>query len=192
MRAEGPQITTLWYLWHVTQYTKPDCMCIHFIFLRLQVHFPDVERVEWLNKVRSSELRSVRLCALSWIPAWTLSLRKLVNYNYNKVQSQRCQYLSFWASRVVTGLGESQMFVPGWCRCDEFDHTTSSWDSKTKIARAHVCTCMCVCVCGCIVILAKAVVFISFCQRCSLSRWKWELPLELGSGIQSKTAQLTT
>lgn len=50
----------------------------------------------------------------------------------------------------------------------------------------HMCTH------GCIVILPKAVVFISFCQRYSLSRWKWELPLELGSGIQSKTAQLTT
>lgn len=37
----------------------------HFIFLCLQVHFPDVERVEWLNKVRSSELQFVRPAALS-------------------------------------------------------------------------------------------------------------------------------
>lgn len=40
----------------------------HFIFLCIQVHFPDVERVEWLNKVRSSELQLVRPPALSCIP----------------------------------------------------------------------------------------------------------------------------
>lgn len=54
------------------------CMCCsvpkqmarrtHFIFLCTQVHFPDVERVEWLNKVRSSELQLVRPPALSCIP----------------------------------------------------------------------------------------------------------------------------
>lgn len=54
------------------------CMCgsvlkqmahgTQFIFLCIQVHFPDVERVEWLNKVRSSELWLVRPPALSCIP----------------------------------------------------------------------------------------------------------------------------
>jgi len=44
----------------------------HFIFLCIQVHFPDVERVEWLNKVRSSELQFVRPPALSCIPAQAL------------------------------------------------------------------------------------------------------------------------
>lgn len=44
----------------------------HFIFLCIQVHFPDVERVEWLNKVRSSELQFVRPSALSCITAQTL------------------------------------------------------------------------------------------------------------------------
>lgn len=40
----------------------------HFIFLCIQVHFPDVERVEWLNKVRSFELQLVRPPARSCIP----------------------------------------------------------------------------------------------------------------------------
>lgn len=101
MRAEGSQISTLcgiFGMWHGIP--KQIACGIHFIFLCLQVHFPDVERVEWLNKVRSSELQSVRLCALSWIPAQTLSLRRLVSY-YNKVQSQRRLYLSFGASGVL-------------------------------------------------------------------------------------------
>lgn len=58
------------------------CMCCsmpkqmacgtHSIFLCIQVHFPDVERVEWLNKVRSSELQLLRPSALSCTTAQTL------------------------------------------------------------------------------------------------------------------------
>lgn len=141
VRAEGSQITTLCGIFGMWHSIPKQIECgIHFVFLCLQVHFPDVERVEWLNKVRSSELQSVRLCALSWIPAQTLSLRRLVSH-YNKVQSQQRLYLSFGTSRVVTSLGESQMCAPGWCRCDEFDHTASFWDFKTKSPCAHVYTC---------------------------------------------------
>lgn len=49
------------------------CMCCsmpkrmacgtHFIFLCIQVHFPDVERVEWLNKVRSLNSASEAICS---------------------------------------------------------------------------------------------------------------------------------
>lgn len=60
----------------------------HFIFLCIQVHFPDVERVEWLNKVRSSELQFVRPSALSCITAqtlWTKSDKVIKSLQYGSV-----------------------------------------------------------------------------------------------------------
>lgn len=76
MRAEGSQLT----LKHVP--CSIFCMCCstlkqmacgtHFILICIQVHFPDVERVEWLNKVRSSELQFVTPSALSCVTAQTL------------------------------------------------------------------------------------------------------------------------
>lgn len=66
MKAEGSQLTLTIVPHSMLSFAcAAVCsnrwhMALTFIFLCIQVHFPDVERVEWLNKVRSSELWLVR------------------------------------------------------------------------------------------------------------------------------------
>lgn len=79
---------------------KPKQMALTSFFLCAQVHFPDVERVEWLNKVRSSELQFVRpVCSElshSTNSAWAEPKKAVKSLRYGSID--QCLYLSLGAT----------------------------------------------------------------------------------------------
>lgn len=77
----------------------PKQMALTSFFLCAQVHFPDVERVEWLNKVRSCELQLVRPSALSCHTAQILRAEpEKADASLLYCSIDRCLYLSLGAT----------------------------------------------------------------------------------------------
>lgn len=142
----------------------------HFIFLHLQVHFPDVERVEWLNKVRSSELQFLRPSALSWIPAQTpLAKPDKIITSPQEVTTISVSVFKSWSRQSCHRL----WWKPSVCLADVglINLTTAlvRFKNKTKL---HVCTYAYLC--EYIITLANVVVFPlarevpgKLCARCS-------------------------